>query len=303
MRIWLLSVVPPVSPDTAYLVGRALSHASNVEVTLVGEKDNVCPEPPENVDIIFNRSFNTNHEFLAGLDKLSRSLRIPVVNPGAATYAACDKRSYVKDYPGRIPPTRIVDSLERLTTALHEMGGAVVVKDPFGKRGLEVERLLSPRDLALGERLLRVSGCGELVVQRYCAGFEQGDKRVLLQRAGNGEYEITGYYRRIPSPGGWKSNVSAGGRVAATELGEEERRFSLDTAALTGLDYVGLDIGWHGGELLLIETNAYAGGQIDFDILGNDNSGDKLARLLAGLAGTQVASATAINRPYPAKKP
>lgn len=285
MKVWLLSSKPPVSPDTAYLVGRVLSHASSIEVTQVAECDGFAIDPPAGVDVILNRSFVTNRGFLAGLDGLSRSRRIPVVNPGAATYAACDKRTYPWDYPGRIPPTRTAGSRTELAAAVRELGGAVVVKDPFGKRGEKVERLLGPADFPLAERLLTASSCGELIVQRYCPGFEKGDKRVLLQSTGEGGYEITGYYARIPAPGGWKSNVCAGGRVVATGLDEDERRFSLETAALSNLDYVGLDIARQEGKPLLIETNSYTGGQIDFDMLSNGDSAEKLAQLLERLAG------------------
>lgn len=284
MKTWVLANEPPVSEDTAYLLGRVASHSSAMVVTRVGELDTDVPPPPPGIEVILNRSFNTRAEFLHGLDALAARLGIAVCNPGAATLKACDKRSYPADFADVIPETRVVDSEVALREAWWALGGDVVIKDPFGKHGKQVERLREPGDLALGEALRAAARGGELVVQPFCEGFLAGDKRVIVQRLPEGGYRATAWFQRIPREGGWKSNVSAGGRVVDCDLSAEEVALAEALALRTGLDYVGLDLARHEGRTLLIETNGYTGGHVNFDIERRERTGDVFAAMIAHLA-------------------
>ena len=288
MKTWILANDPPVSEDTAYLLGRVTSRSSAVTVTRVGELDETPPPPPPGIEIVLNRSFNTQSGFLLGLDRLGAEQGFLVCNPGAAALRACDKRSYLEDFADVIPETRIAGSAEALHAAWRDFGGDAVVKDPFGKHGKQVERLRGEEDLAAAEALRAASRCGELVIQPFCAGFVAGDKRVIVQRrpgdGSGGGYQVAAWFQRVPRPGGWKSNVSAGGRVQDCPLGEEEIALAESLAARCGLDYVGLDLAWHEGRLLLIETNAYTGGHVNFDIERRTHSGDAFAEMVAWLA-------------------
>ena len=284
MKAWILANEPPVSEDTAYLLGRVTSHCSAVELTRVTETERSVPEPPAGIDVILNRSFNTQADFLLGLDTLAERLGVAVCNPGAATLAACDKRSYVADYADVIPETRVVANAEELRSVWRAFGGDIVVKDPFGKHGKQVERLRDAGDLGSGEALLAASHCGELVAQPFCSGFLTGDKRVIVQRRPDGGYAALAWFQRVPRPGGWKSNVSAGGTVLDCELSAQERALADDLAARCGLDYVGLDLADHEGRTLLIETNGYTGGHVNFDIERREKTGDVFAAYVAELA-------------------
>ncbi len=284
MKTWILANPPPVSEDTAYLIGRVTSHSDRVTVTYVAEQDREIPAPPPGIEVILNRSFNTQPDFLLGLDDLAARLGIAVCNPGAATLAACDKRSYIDDYPDVIPETRVVDSRDALRAAWRELGGDIVVKEPFGKHGKQVERLHSAEDLPAAEALLAASRCGALVAQTFCSGFLAGDKRVIAQRDPAGGYRAVAWFQRVPCPGGWKSNVSAGGSVIDCDLSASEIALAEELAARSGLDYVGLDLAEHQGRVLLIETNSYTGGHVNFDIQRRASTGDAFAAFVAQLA-------------------
>jgi len=284
MKLWLLTNPPPVSEDTAYLIGRVLSYCRRIEVTAVGERDESTPEPPQCIDGILNRSFNVSAHFLLGLDALGAQLGIPVINPGRATFLACDKRLYPQMYPGLVPDTRIVSNLAEIAALWRECGRPLVLKGPFGKRGEEVILYRGEEDAKPAAALLAKAPEGGIVAQEFCEGFREGDARVILHRRRDGGFEIAAWFRRMPPPGGWKSNVSAGGRIRRDELAEDEKELALEVAARAGLDYIGVDLGRHEGRCLLIETNAYTGGQIDFDIGRRDaSSGDDFARLVAWL--------------------
>lgn len=285
MKTWILANPPPVSEDTAYLLGRVTSHSCEVVVTPVGERDSTLPAPPPGIEVILNRSFNTQADFLLGLDALAERLGVRVCNPGAATLAACDKRSYIADYADVIPETRIVASRAALRSVWQELGGDIVIKEPFGKHGKQVERLRAPAELPAAEALLAQSRCGELVAQTFCSGFLAGDKRVIVQRRPQGGYTALAWFQRVPRPGGWKSNVSAGGSVVDCDLSAEEISLAEALAARSGLDYVGLDLAQHDGRTLLIETNSYTGGHVNFDIVRRERTGDVFAELIAHLAG------------------
>jgi glutathione synthase/RimK-type ligase-like ATP-grasp enzyme len=285
MRLWILSTPPPASEDTAYLIGRCTSRASSVVVSTVEAFADAPPRPPsEDIDAILNRSFNPHESFLSGLDALAAELAVPVTNPGAATRRACDKRTYIEDFPSVIPQTWVAHSLEELLNLQQRLGDELVIKDPFGKHGKDIIRFRGPEDGSAAAGLLaRLSDAG-VVAQPFCSGFVEGDKRIILQRAPRGGFEIVAWFKRVPKAGGWKSNVSAGGHIERCELRDAEKDLALAVAETAGLDCIGIDMAWHHGRCLLIETNGYTGGHIDFDTDRRVHSGDSFAGMVARLA-------------------
>ena len=285
MKLWILSTVPPISEDTAYLIGRSASRSTRVLVSTVTATDDEPPPPPaEDIDIILNRSFNARGSFLQRLDALAAEFGVPVSNPGAATARACDKRTYIEDFPAVIPQTRIVKTLDDTLRLQREMGEELVLKDPFGKHGKDIIRFRGQQDCAEAADLITRMGKAGIVAQSFCGGFVDGDKRVILQRSRCGELDIVAWFRRIPKAGEWKSNVSAGGQIERCELETEEKNLALAVAETAGLDCIGIDMAWHDGRCLLIETNAYTGGHINFDTDRRVHSGDDFALLLVSLA-------------------
>lgn len=284
MKLWILINPPPVSEDTAYLAGRASSRAQAVVLSVVAPGDEAPPAPPPDIDAILNRSFNTRPSFLRRLDALAAELGVPSINPGAASLRACDKRSYIADYAGMIPATWELRTLEEILRLQREVGDEIVLKDPYGKHGKDIIRFRGEADRDAASALLAKVPEGGVVAQVFCRGFLAGDKRVIVQRGQDGGFEVAAWFARVPAPGGWKSNVSAGGRVVTCDLAEDERALALAVAELAGLDYVGIDMGRENGGCLLIETNAYTGGHINFDIDHRARSADDFAVMIRRLA-------------------
>lgn len=249
MKLWILSNEPPVSEDTAYLLGRVCSRFRDIVVTRVTEHESILPELPDQVDGLLNRSFNISADFLSQMDTLADDRGIPVVNPGRATLAACDKRSYPETYPEFIPRTRIVSSVAETLRFHEDISGTLVIKAPFGKHGKQVERFRGAEDTAVAEWILADSASGQIVAQEFCDGFLEGDKRIILHRVSREEYEIAAWFQRVPQHGGWKSNVSSGGRIQSCELQRDEEQVALEVASRSGLDYVGIDTARHGGDV------------------------------------------------------
>lgn len=284
MRLWILIGPPTVSEDTAYLVGRVTSRFGDVTVTQVSATDSKPPPVPDGVAAILNRSFNGSRAFLTELDKVAATAGAAVVNPGAATFRACDKRSYIQDYAGLIPRTWTSGSIDEIADLHSQVGDDVVLKNPFGKHGKDMIRFSSEKDIEAAASLIELSGGSGLVVQQFCSGFLSGDKRVIVHRGLRGRFEIAAWFKRVPKPGEWKSNVSAGGSVVSCELEQDERDLAIEVAEIAGLDYVGIDLARHDGRCLLIETNAYTGGHINFDTERQTHSGDDFARMVLRIA-------------------
>lgn len=286
MRLWILCRTPPVVRDSAYLIGRLASRFGTTYVTHVPDSSITCPTPPHEVDVIWNRTLSVNPLFLSALDQVAGERGVPLINPGTPTLEACDKRTYPATYSGLTPLTWNASCKSDVLRIWRQQAGAtLVLKYPFGKFGKEVELFCSENDISKIDRLLHLEPKAGLVVQEFCSGFVVGDKRVILHRQPSGEYVIAAWYRRVPPPGGWISNLSAGGRLEMCELDADEREFSMRVAHLSCLDYVGLDIGQDKNRLLLIETNAYTGGHIDFDMASDaSNSGDEFAETVLAIA-------------------
>lgn len=283
MKLWLLITTPPVSEDTAYLIGRVTSRCTEVLVSVVAGSADAPPPAPEGIAGILNRSFSTRSGFLADLDSLGAALGIPVINPGAAALRACDKRSYPEFFPRLIPETWTVERIEDLLDLLKGGRHELVLKNPFGKHGKEMMRFRGEEDRAEAEALFASAPEGGLVTQVFCPGFLVGDKRIILQRRAGGGYDFAAWFKRVPKSGGWKSNVSAGGRIERCELDEDEMALAMEVAEIAGLDYIGIDVAREEGRPLLIETNAYTGGHINFDTDRRKHSGDDFARMVVSL--------------------
>jgi glutathione synthase/RimK-type ligase-like ATP-grasp enzyme len=280
---------PPIGYDTAYLIGRILSRAQSVQVTTVSDIDHLHSLSIENVDVIFNRTLNGNQYFLTRLGTFAQKIGAYLINSYEATGRACDKRTYLEDYSGNVPETWVLNTFDQLSSLHDQVGYDLVVKDPFGKFGKEVARFNGNREnLHISQIIANCKRSG-FVAQRYCAGFGNGDKRVIVQRRLNGDCEVVAWYRRVPAKGNWISNLSAGGSVELCDLTQEEINFSKSIAVKSGLDYVGLDIGVDDNRILLIETNAYTGGHMDFDAARQDlSSGDEFAKFVCELGLRQV---------------
>jgi glutathione synthase/RimK-type ligase-like ATP-grasp enzyme len=284
VRAWILFPIEPPTDDRAYLLGHLMAIFDRLTISRVGMFDERAPEAPDGIDLIIGWTRTRNRRILDHLDEMAGELGIPISNPAGPMWRAIDKRCYLEDYLEFIPRTLIADDMTELRRAWDALGGDVVVKDPFGDRGQEVERVRSKADFALAERLLAASPSGEVVVQEYCAGFAKGDKRILMHRAAEGGWEIIGQFRRIPPAGEWKSNLRHGGRAERCELTDEEIRLAHRVAEISGLDYIGLDVGEHEGRNLLIETNQAPGGLIDYDLDRGARGIEKVGRFLRHLA-------------------
>lgn len=285
MNIWALISTARVLEDTSYMLGWVASQSSALLVDRVADSAETLPaSPSERIDAIFNRCLNARHAFFTNLDRLAGDLGVPAINPGAASLRACDKRAYLDDFPAMIPGTWVVHSLEEILRLQRDLADEVVLKDPYGGFGKDVIRFRGEEDSAEALALLaKVSDVG-VVAQVFCRGFLDGDKRIIAQRAERGGFEVVAWFKRVPAPGGWKSNVSTGGRIVMCDLEEEEHALALEIAEIAGLDYVGIDVGREKGRNLLIETNAYTGGHVNFDIEHRAHSGDDLARMIRRLA-------------------
>jgi glutathione synthase/RimK-type ligase-like ATP-grasp enzyme len=243
------------------------------------------PDPARRPDVILNLIGARNRALLDDIDEKARRYGAPLSPPSDGAWRTEDKRTYLVDYPDVSPPTRIARSMDDVKAAL-SVFGTIVVKDPFGFRGMGVERIRNDADLWIAERLLAntVSGTHELIVQPFLSGFTKGDKRVILQRSPDNGFEIIGYILRKPPQDGWKSNIRGGGQVFRTELTEAEAAFALTIAPRTRIDNVTLDVGEHEGRLFYIEHNQGYGGIVDFDLDRSTRNVSRCADFLVHVA-------------------
>lgn len=286
MKIWLIIKPAPIGYDTAYLAGRIISRYSDVHVSKFTSLAELLATAPSSYDVVLNRTISADPVLLEALEAHAKSNQAYLINSADATRRACDKRTYLNDYTRFIPETWVVQTFGELQSLFARVGFELVVKDPFGKHGQDVARYAGGDcDEDIGRIL---EGCRKsgVVAQRFCSGFAEGDKRVILHRNRDGEYDIAACIVRVPKTGSWISNLGAGGRVQTCELTEQEADLAKSVARLSGLDYVGLDVGTHNGRSLLIETNAYTGGYMDFDTNHrNCSSGDEFARFVGEISG------------------
>ena len=285
MKVWLIIKPAPIGYDTAYLVGRVISRFADVHVSKFTNLEELLSSAPSSYDVVLNRTISADPVMLEALEAHAKRNEAYLINSADATRRACDKRTYLNDYKHFIPETWVLQSFAELQSLFARVGFELVVKDPFGKYGQEVARYAGGDGDQDVTRVIESSRGSGFIAQRFCHGFAEGDKRVILHRRRDGEYDIAACILRVPMTGNWISNLGAGGRVQTCELSEQEAALAVSVARLSGLDYVGLDLGTNNGRSLLIETNAYTGGYMDFDTNHRDlSSGDEFARFVGEIS-------------------
>ena len=165
--------------------------------------------------------------------------RTLVVNDPAGVRNAPEKL-LVMDFPDLMPPTMITSSREAIAR-FREEHGDIIVKPLFGNGGTGVFRL-RPDDENLGSLLDWHFSLSRdpLMIQRYEPAVRRGDKRIILI-----DGEPMGIFNRIPVAGDARSNMHAGGRVAACEMTERDREICArigPTLARRGLLFAGIDV-------------------------------------------------------------
>jgi ribosomal protein S6--L-glutamate ligase len=182
---------------------------------------------------------------------------VPVLNPPRAVEAAVDKYATcalleAADIP--VPPVWTGESATEALAAFEALGGDVVVKPLFGSEGRGLMRISEPemawRTFHTLQRLSAV-----LYLQRFVR-HPGHDLRVFVLRG-----RAIGVMRRHATCGGWRTNVSLGGRAEPCRLDPEAERLALAAARSIGAEMAGVDLihDLDGNGLVVLEINAVPG--------------------------------------------
>ncbi len=158
-------------------------------------------------------------------------------------------KMYLQLFPEDVrPKTLITRDRDDVKQFAKDQGGRIVLKPLQGSGGQSVF-LVQPGDMAnLNQMIDAVSRDGYVIAQEYLPAAAEGDTRLFLM---NGEpYRYKGKYaafRRVRSGDDMRSNIHAGGKLRAAEIGDihlhvaEVVRPKLvqDGMFLVGLDIVG----------------------------------------------------------------
>ena len=205
-----------------------------------------------------------------------------VLNSAAALLAAHDKLRTTRILAAaRLPAPR---TLHVRRAEVPPFGPPYVVKPRFGSWGRDVyfcadHATLAARLAELEERpWFRRHGA---LVQEAVPN-DGRDLRVIV--AGG---RVVGVGERTAAPGEWRTNVSCGGALRSTELDPDAAELARAAAAVTGADFVGVDVmPTTDGRLVVLELN----GAVEFEpacAIGGLSVAERAARAL-GLDRTPV---------------
>jgi glutathione synthase len=172
------------------------------------------------------------------LDYINPEKTLVVNTPSGLRMA--NEKMYALQFQDVIPET-IVSRDKAVIQKFVEKQGAGVLKPLGGKAG---EGILF---LEAGDRnfnsLIEVStqrGREPVMIQTYLPAAKEGDKRIILL---NGE--AIGAVNRIPTGSEFRGNMAVGGRVAPTEITEQDQKICDRLASQLrkdGLYFVGIDV-------------------------------------------------------------
>lgn len=161
-----------------------------------------------------------------------------VVNDPRAVRDAPEKL-FITRYPDLLPPTFISGDANAID-AFRAQHGAIVLKPLYSHGGKDVVRIAPETSGAAIGHYLSHQGKLPCIAQKFIPAVAEGDKRVILI---NGV--IVAAYRRVPKPGDFRANVSAGASIEAIAVTPRERKmvgkFSR-TLVENGILFAGIDV-------------------------------------------------------------
>jgi glutathione synthase len=175
--------------------------------------------------------------------------------------ALASNKFYFQLFPERVRPrTLITRDPQEIKRFAADNGGRVVLKPLQGSGGESVFLVREDEEANLNQMIEAVRRSGYVVAQEYLPAASEGDVRLFLM---NGEpLKVKGKIaalRRVNAEGDLRSNMHAGGRAEAAEIGDTELEIAEQVRPRLkrdGMFLVGLDIA---GDKLL-EINVFSPG-------------------------------------------
>jgi len=194
-------------------------------------------------------------EIIFRMDLLYRLERLGmlIVNPPRSIEQCVDKYralALLEDNGIPVPRTAVTESPSEALKAFHELGGDVVLKPPFGSRGIGSTRISDP-DVA--SRIFRAVSFhhGVLYLQEFVPhGFS--DVRAFVV----GDHVIAAMRRTAET---WKTNVSLGAKPVQLKLDKELEDMAVKAAKVVGCGVAGVDILEGPNGPLIVEINSQPG--------------------------------------------
>lgn len=161
--------------------------------------------------------------------------------------AAAINKTYFQLFPAEVrPKTIITRDTKEIRAFLDEMDGRIVLKPLMGSGGEGVFLLTKEMLSNLNQIVESISRSGYIIAQEYLPAAAEGDTRLFLMNGVplryKGKYAA---FRRLRRGDDMRSNIHAGGRKAAAEIGENHLRLAKivrPKLVQDGMFFVGLDI-------------------------------------------------------------
>ncbi|MDV3257870.1 MAG: glutathione synthase [Sphingomonas sp.] len=170
---------------------------------------------------------------------------------------------YFQSFPAEVrAETLITRNADDIKAFAKENQGNIILKPLQGSGGSGVFKLDARSKSNINQIIEAIGRDGYIIAQSYVPAARKGDIRLFLM---NGEpLQVGGKYaalRRVASPDDIRSNIHAGGKAEAVEIGETELRVAelirprliADGMFLVGIDIVGDKI---------LEVNVFSPGNL-----------------------------------------
>jgi glutathione synthase len=184
-----------------------------------------------------------------------------------------NEKMYALQFKEVIPETIVSQDKSVIRKFVEEKGAAVL--KPLGGKAGEGILFLEASDRNFNS-LVEIStkwGREPVMVQTYLPAAKDGDKRIILL---NGE--PIGALNRIPTGNEFRGNMAVGGRVAQTDITEQEQKICAQVGPKLqqdGLYFVGIDV--IGGYLTEVNVTSPTGIR-EIDRLDNTRLGEQVIK-------------------------
>jgi glutathione synthase len=184
-----------------------------------------------------------------------------------------NEKMYALQFKEVIPETIVSQDKSVIQKFVEEKGAAVL--KPLGGKAGEGILFLETSDRNFNS-LVEIStkwGREPVMVQTYLPAAKDGDKRIILL---NGQ--PIGALNRIPTGNEFRGNMAVGGRVAQTDITEQEQKICAQVGPKLqqdGLYFVGIDV--IGGYLTEVNVTSPTGIR-EIDRLDNTRLGEQVIK-------------------------